>query len=116
MSYAFGPWKVRELRAVPTPRRVQSTLKLALVWGSAMAGLAVAPLASATTIDFSSSSGGWTVSGAGVTNATPFILGSGALSLSDNGRRTGTFVPAPVLQLSTVSGLLPSLFLTVERH
>jgi hypothetical protein len=64
-----------------------------LLWGIAMVGLAVAPLASATTIDFSSSSGGWTVSGAGVTNATPFILGNGALSLSDNGHRTGTFVP-----------------------
>ena len=72
-------------------------LNLALQFCTVILLLALAQSASANTIDFSSSSGGWTVSGAGATNATPFILGGGGLSFTDNGRRTGNFVPGASL-------------------
>jgi len=69
-----------------------SAFKLALLGGVTVGVLGLAPAASATTINISTSSGNWTVSGAGATDATPFILGGGGISLSNNGIRTGTFV------------------------
>lgn len=63
-----------------------------------VAALAVAPAASATTIDFSTLTGGWTVTGAGATDVTPDVLGpGGAISFTSNGRDTGTFVPGASL-------------------
>jgi hypothetical protein len=68
-------------------------------WISAIAALAlaIAPAASAATIDIGSASGGWTVSGAGATDAVPFILPGGGLSITSNARRTGTFVDGATL-------------------
>ena len=92
MPFALEPRTVGDSRVAGTRTRVESVLKPALLWGTVVAVLAFAPAASANIIDFSSSSGGWTVSGAGATDATPFIFAGGGPSFSDNGRRTGTFV------------------------
>ncbi|MCC6585738.1 MAG: hypothetical protein IT168_03390 [Bryobacterales bacterium] len=48
-------------------------------------------------IDFSTNSGGWTFTGAGATNATPFIVGANGISFTDNTQRTGTLAPGASL-------------------
>lgn len=72
--------------------RIESVLRLALLCGAAIALLALTPSAFADTIDFSTSTGGWTVSGAGATNAAAFVLGGGGISFTSNATNTGTFV------------------------
>ncbi|HEV3333472.1 MAG TPA: hypothetical protein VG096_20955 [Bryobacteraceae bacterium] len=92
MEYNFNLCKVREALAVRTLTRIESVLRSPLLWGAAMAVLSLVPVASADMIDGSTGTGAWTVSGAGATNATADVLGSGAISFTSNGRRTGTFV------------------------
>ena len=92
MVPAFKLWELRESLTARTRTRIKSVLKLVLLCGAATVALTLAPAASATTIDFSTSNGAWTVSGAGATDATPFLFPSGAISLSNNGHSSGTFV------------------------
>jgi hypothetical protein len=54
--------------------------------------VAFAATASATTINFSTSTGNWTVTGAGATNAPAAVLGGGGISITSNGLQSGTFV------------------------
>jgi hypothetical protein len=77
--------------------------------------LVMAPaVSSAVTINIGSASGSWTVSGAGASNATPFIFPGGGLSLTSNARRTGTFVDGAALAnfngfwSATLTFLLPA--------
>jgi hypothetical protein len=58
-----------------------------------VAVLTVASTSSATTIDFSTVTGGWTVTGAGATNVTGDVLGPGGkISFTSDGREDGTFI------------------------
>jgi len=71
---------------------LQSVLRLAASCGAAIAVFALAPSAFADSIDISTSTGLWTVTGAGATNATAYVLGGGGISITSNGTNTGTFV------------------------
>ena len=58
----------------------------------ALALVTLAPAAFADTIDLSTFTGNWTLTGAGATNAVADVLGNGGISFTSNARRTGTFV------------------------
>jgi hypothetical protein len=83
---------LRVARSTKKGARVESVLRLSLLWGAAIGVFALAPSAFADSINFSTNTGGWTVTGAGATNAPAFVLGTGAISLTSNATNTGTFV------------------------